>query len=105
MRSAATPSGVRIGDPSEEVVVVDQLGVTTPSDEPSFLEDEDLVARSDGADPVGDGDQHDPPAEVLERRLDLHLRGRVERARGLVEAKDLRPGVERARDRNALPLT
>ncbi len=78
--------------------------MTALLDEAALVDHEDVVRRLDRREPVGDHEGRAAVLELLERLLDLALRVRVERPRGLVEDQDLGVLDDRARDREALPL-
>ena len=62
----------------------------TALDDPPAGEDEDLVGRLDGAQPVGDGDRRAAAGQGVEGRLQLALGVVVQGARRLVEDEDRR---------------
>src|SRR6185436_10324451 len=97
-------SFARLYHPAEQIVIALERRVTAASDHSPLLQDENLVGQRDGRESMGDGYDHDLPAQVLQRRLDLTLAERVQRARGLLEDPDLRSADESARDGHALSL-
>ena len=65
-------------------------------------EDDNLVRIFDGGEPVRHNDAGAPVGKVVERLLDEHFRGVVERARGLIQNQD--GGVLQEHHRQILSL-
>jgi hypothetical protein len=84
--------------------VFHQLGVSALLDDPASVEDHDPAQVSDGGEPMRDRDHRTAGHHLAERVVDGGLRLRVERGRGLVEDQDGRVPVERASQRDPLPL-
>src|SRR4051794_20159307 len=68
------------------------------------VEHDDLVGPDHGGEAVRDHERGAPPADAVERVLDLFLREGVERRGRLVEHQDRRAFQNRARDGDALLL-
>ncbi len=79
--------------------------VAAARDDAAVSHHDDAVGFQHGREPVRDDDRRAVLHEPLERLLHEQLVVRVERARRLVEQQDRRVLENRARDRDALPLS
>ena len=82
----------------------EQLRVPTALDDPAVLEDDDLVGRADGGEPVRDDERRTPLERLAERGGDRRLGGRVERGGRLVEDDHAGVGQQQPGDGEPLPL-
>ena len=73
-------------------------------DDAPLVEHDDAVGGADGRQPVRDDDRRPPLHHRLERALEARLGVRVDARRRLVEDEERRVAVERAREREELPL-
>ena len=83
----------------------EQLGVRTNGGDAPVREQHDPVRERDRRGPVGDDDRRAAAHHFAQRVPDLVLLGRVDRRRRVVEDQHARIGKDRARDRDALPLS
>src|SRR6266545_4047208 len=83
----------------------EQLVVRPAFDDFAVLEDENLVGAADGREPVRDDERRASMAQRPEAVLNECLAFAVEARRGLVEDQHARIGENRARNRDALPLS
>src|SRR5690606_6593318 len=82
----------------------DEGVVVAVYDEAALVEDEDAVGRADGGEAVRDDDRRAALEDLLDRALEARLGLAVDARRGLVEDQDVAVEVERAREREELPL-
>ena len=74
-------------------------------DDPPGIEDDQAVGAAERRQAVGDGDRGPAGDEPIDRRLDRHLRLRIDRRGRLVEDQDRRIDQEGPGDRNPLAFT
>lgn len=65
--------------------VAHQHIVTAALDQFSFMKNGDIIAEAAGGEPVGDEQGRLFPCHLVHAVIDLELRNRIERRRGLVE--------------------
>lgn len=97
------------GPPTYHLVIhallLEQLGVTTLLDELPFAEDEYDIGVLHSGKAMRHADHGPAPSGALERGLHELLALRIERARGLVQEKDVWVADERSGNGHALLLT
>ena len=101
---SASPPGTR-EQHAVERAALPQLLVRAGVEHRALVDDDDAVGERQRRPPVRDQDRRARAGDAPQRRVDLLLDARVDRRRRVVEQEDLRVGEQRARERDALPLT